>query len=73
MQCNPGVQIKCSIVHIVHKWNNNYYEILGVYITNGFHQTPNINAIVSKVNYRIHILKKMAKIYKCQDWNDTLQ
>ena len=36
-------------------------KILGVYITSGLHQTPNVNNIISKVNHRINILNKVAK------------
>ena len=36
-------------------------KILGVFITSGFDHTPNVNAIVSKVNYRVYVLKKIVK------------
>lgn len=39
----------------------NSIKILGVFITSGFDHTPNVNAIVSKVNYRIYVLKKIAR------------
>ena len=36
-------------------------KILGVYITSGLDQTPNVNNIISKVNNRINILNKITK------------
>ena len=36
-------------------------KILGVYITSGLHQTPNVNNIISKVNHRMNILNKVTK------------
>merc|ERR1712115_415944 len=36
-------------------------KILGVYITSGLHQTPNVNTIISKVNHRVNILNKITR------------
>merc|ERR1711895_158322 len=36
-------------------------KILGIYITNGLDQTPNVNNIISKVNHRINILNKITR------------
>ena len=36
-------------------------KILGIYITSGLDQTPNVNNIISKVNHRINILNKITK------------
>ena len=36
-------------------------KILGVFITSGFDHTPNVNSIVSKVNYRVYVLQKIVK------------
>ena len=36
-------------------------KILGVYITSGLHQTPNVNNIISKVNHRVNILNKITR------------
>ena len=36
-------------------------KILGIYITSGLDQTPNVNNIISKVNHRTNILNKITK------------
>ena len=36
-------------------------KILGMYVTNTLDQTPNINAITQKVNYRINVLSSIVK------------
>lgn len=39
----------------------NKIKILGIFITNNMDNTPNINHIIQKVNYRINILHKITK------------
>ena len=36
-------------------------KILGVYLTSGLDNTPNVNNIISKVNHRISIQGKITK------------
>ena len=36
-------------------------KVLGVYFSSGMEQQPNINQIISKVNYRLNILREIFK------------
>ena len=40
---------------------SNKIKILGVYVSSSLSNIPNINNVISKVNYRLHILKKVFK------------
>ena len=65
MTCKPNLREGAQSIHLqANKYTisqTQSIKILGVFITSGFDHTPNVNAIVSKVNYRVYVLKKIAK------------